>query len=814
MKTLPKQAQVIIIGGGVIGCSVAYHLTKLGWSDVVLLERKELTCGTTWHAAGLVGQLRATKNMTMLAQYTSELYSRLEKETGQATGFKQNGSISVAPDKERFEELKRGASMAKCFGLEVEVITPREAAEMHSLLNIDDLEGAVFLPKDGQTNPIDVTQALAKGAKMGGAKIFEGVKVYGIKTLKGRAVGVKTDKGDITSEIVVNCAGLWGREIGLMAGVNVPLFAAEHFYIVTDEIGLPSSLPVLRDPTGWIYAKEDAGKMLVGSFEPKSKPRPLHTIPDDFSFGKFPDDWEHFEPSMMNAIRRMPKLEDAGIQTFFNGPESFTPDNRYILGEAPGLKNFFVAAGFNSIGIQSAGGAGKALSEWIVNGHPTMDLSDVDIRRFHPFQINSKYLEERTSEALGLLYAMHWPFHQPETGRGVRKSVLHDRLEKAGACFGEMFGWERANWFAEAGTKPNYEYSYDRQNWFELSASEHHTARGNVALFDMSSFGKFLLQGKETEKILNRICANDVAVPAGKAVYTTWLNERGGIESDLTVTRLSEYIFLVITAGASQIRDLAWLHKNIPEGAKTTVTDVTSGYSVLSLMGPESRNLLSRLTPDDLSNQAFPFGSGREIEIGYSKAFALRMTYVGELGWEIYLPTEFAQDIYDKIIVAGSEHGLKLAGMHALNSLRLEKAYRHWGHDITDEDTPLDAGLGFAVKFDKKGGFIGRDALLKQKESKVLKKRLVQFALDDPQPLLYHNEPIWCGEKIVGDLTSGMYGHTIGTCLGMGYVSCEDGVSKEFLESNSFEIEVAGQRYPARASLTAFYDPKSERVRM
>ena len=814
MKILPKQAQVVIIGGGVIGCSVAYHLTKLGWPDVVLLERRELTCGTTWHAAGLVGQLRATKNMTLLAQYTSELYATLEEETGQATGFKQNGSISVAPDKERFEELKRGASMAKCFGLEVEVITPKEAVEMHSLLNIDDLEGAVFLPKDGQTNPIDVTQALAKGAKMGGARIFEGIKVSGIQSRKGRVTGVNTDQGDITSEIVVNCAGLWGREVGLMAGVNVPLFAAEHFYIVTDEIGLPSNLPVLRDPNGWIYAKEDAGKMLVGSFEPKSKPRHLQTIPDDFSFGQFPDDWEHFEPSMMNAIHRMPKLEDAGIQTFFNGPESFTPDNRYILGEAPELKKFFVAAGFNSIGIQSAGGAGKALAEWIVNGHPTMDWADVDIRRFHPFQVNSKYLEERTSEALGLLYAMHWPFHQPETGRGVRKSVLHDRLEKAGACFGEMSGWERVNWFAEAGTKPNYEYSYGRQNWFEFSASEHNAARENVALFDMSSFGKFLLQGPDTEKIMNRICANDVSVPPGKAVYTTWLNERGGIESDLTVTRLREDLFLVITAGASQTRDLAWLHKNISEDARTTVTDVTSGYTVLSLMGPESRNLMSKLTPDDLSNQAFPFGTGREIEIGYAKALALRMTYVGELGWEIYLPAEFAQDIYDKIIDAGADHGLKLAGMHALNSLRLEKAYRHWGHDITDEDSPLEAGLGFAVKFDKKGGFIGRDALLKQKENKVLKRRLVQFALDDPQPLLYHNEPIWCGGKILGDLTSGMYGHTIGTCLGMGYVSSEDGVSKEFLESNSFEIEVAGERYHARPSLTAFYDPKSERVRM
>ena len=836
MKSIPKQAQVVIIGGGVIGCSVAYHLTKLGWTDVVLLERKELTCGTTWHAAGLVGQLRATKNMTKLAQYTSELYATLEDETGQATGFKQNGSISVAPDAGRFEELKRGASMAKCFGLEVEVISPHEAREMYPLLNIDDLEGAVFLPKDGQTNPIDVTQALAKGAKMGGAKIFENVRVCGIETKSAGTSGARRVSGVeiehtggsetkiISAEIVVNCAGLWGHQVGKMAGVNVPLHAAEHFYIVTEDIGLPSNLPVLRDPSSWIYAKEDAGKMLVGCFEPKSKPRPLDSIPEDFSFGQFAEDWDHFEPAMLNAMHRIPKLEDAGIHTFFNGPESFTPDDRYILGEAPELSNFYVAAGLNSIGIQSAGGAGKVLSEWIFNGHPPLDLWDVDIRRFHSFQGNSQYLKERIEETLGQLYAMHWPFRQSETSRGVRKSVLHDRLEKAGACFGEMSGWERANWFAPEGKAARYEYSYARQNWFEASASEHRAAREKVALFDMSSFAKFMVQGRDAEKVLNRICANDVAVVPGKAVYTSWLNERGGIESDLTVTRLQEDVFLVITAGASQTRDLAWLHKNIPDKAHVTVTDVTSGYAVLCVMGPESRNLLSKLTPANLSNEAFPFGTGQEIEIGYGTALALRMTYVGELGWEIYAPTEFAQDIYDKIIEAGNDYGLQPGGMHALNSLRLEKAFRHWGHDITDEDTPLEAGLGFAVKFDKPGGFIGRDALLRQKEelsvskNGVLKKRLVQFGLENPEPLLYHNEPIWCKQaqhdKIVGDLTSGMYGHTVETCLGMGYVSYEDGVSKDFLESSTFEIEVAGERHRARASLRAFYDPKSERVRM
>ncbi len=811
---LPAQTQVVIIGGGVIGCSVAYHLTKLGWTDVVLLERKELTCGTTWHAAGLVGQLRATRNMTMLAQYTSELFAGLEAETGQATGFKQHGSVSVAPDPERFEELKRGASMAKCFGLEVEVITASEALNLHPYLNIDDLCGAVFLPKDGQTNPIDTTRALAQGARNRGAQIFENIRVQGVLKENGKVNGVVTDQGEIKAEFVVNCAGLWGRQVGKMAGVNVPLHASEHFYIVTEEMGIPPTLPVLRDPSGWCYIKEDAGKLLVGCFEPKAKPRSLDSIPEDFSFGQFPEDWDHFEPAMMNAIHRVPKLEEAGIQLFFNGPESFTPDDRYILGEAPELQNFYVAAGFNSIGIQSSGGAGKVLAEWIVNGHPPMDLSDVDIRRFHPFQVNERYLYERTGEALGLLYAMHWPFFQPETSRGIRRSVFHDRLKDAGACFGEMAGWERANWFAPEGMEPRYEYTYRRQNWFEASASEHLAVRENVGFFDMSSFGKFLVQGRDAEKVMNLICANQVAVEPGKVVYTAWLNERGGFETDLTVTRLSEREYLVITAGASQMRDLAWLKLHTAKEDGVQVADVTSAYAVLSIMGPNSRKLLSKLTDEDLSNDHFPFGTGKEIEIGYSKALALRVTYVGELGWELYIPSEFAQDLYDRLLEAGKEMGLKHAGMHALNSLRLEKAYRHWGHDITDEDTPLEAGLSFAVAWDKSGGFLGREALIRKKENGLLKKRMVQFALENPEPLLYHNEPIWCGNTIVGDTTSGMYGHSIGSCLGMGYIENPEGVNKEWIESQKFEIEVAGERYPAKASLKAFYDPGNARIRM
>lgn len=811
-QTLPKQAQVVIIGGGIIGCSVAYHLTKRGWKDVVLLERKQLTCGTTWHAAGLVAQLRATQNLTRLAQYTTGLYETLEAETGQATGYQQRGSLSIATNEARFEELKRGASMAHCFGLEVDVITPAQAQEMWPLMNIDDVIGAVHLPKDGQTNPIDTTQALAKGAKMGGAAIFEGVKVTGVQTHNGRVTGVSTDQGDITSEYVVNCGGLWARDIGKMAGVDVPLHGAEHFYIVTEPMaGMTPDLPVLRDPDGCAYYKEDAGKLLLGAFEPQAKPWGMDGIPEDFSFDQLPDDWQHFEPILEDALKRLPALSEAGIQLFFNGPESFTPDDRYHLGEAPELDNFFIAAGFNSIGIQSAGGAGKVLADWIVDGHPPMDLWDVDIRRTLPFQANPNYLHDRTTEGLGLLFAMHWPFRQFETARSARLSPLHERLKDKNACFGELAGWERPNWFAPQGVDPAYQYSYGRQNWFDFSAAEHKAVRDDIGLFDQSSFTKFLVQGKDAEKILNRICANNIAVPIGKMVYTQWLNMRGGIEADLTVTRISEDGFLIVSTPATQTRDLSWLRRNIPDDAHAFVTDMTSAYAVIGLMGPQSRALLESLSGEDLSNAAFPFATSREMDIGYARVRASRITYVGELGWELYIPTEFAVPVYDRILAARPD--ITHAGFHAMNGLRLEKAYRHWGHDITDEDTPLESGLGFAVAWDKQGGFTGRDALLRQKETGI-QKRLVQFALTDPAPMLYHNEPIWRDGKQVGYLTSGMYGHTVGSALGMGYVNNPDGVTADFIKSGSYEIEVAGVRHKATASLSPFYDPKSERVKM
>jgi len=809
---LPARARVVIVGGGVIGCSIAYHLAKLGWQDVLLLERKQLTSGTTWHAAGLVGQLRQSINMTRLARYTAELYRGLEAETGQATGYRQCGSISLATTPGRLEELKRNASMAKVFGLPVHVVSTSEIRDLYPLANVDDVLGGIHIPSDGYANAVDVTQALAKGARSHGTRIVQEVKVTSIRHDGDRVTGVETPHGAIEADYVVLCGGMWTRNLAATIGVTVPLQACEHYYVLFQDVrGLDPGMPVLRDYDHCSYFKYDAGKLLVGAFEPHARPWGVDGIPEDFSFGEIAGDFSHFEPVLVDAMRRVPALEQAGIQKFFCGPESFTPDVRYHLGESAELRNCFVAAGLNSIGLQSAGGIGKVVSEWIRDGHPPNDLWEVDVRRNMPFQINRKYLQARVRESLGLLYATHWPFRQYETARGVRKSAVHDRLAAAGACFGEAFGWERANWYAPPGVRPRYEYSYGRQNWFEHSAREHRAARESVALFDQSSFAKFRLEGADAMRLINRVCANDVDVAPGKMVYTQWLNERGGIEADLTVTRLSGSAFLIVTGAETETKDFNWLKRHLDPAAHCVLTNVTSGMGVLSIMGPRSRELLQDLTPDDVSDAAFPFATSREIELGYAVVRASRITYVGELGWEIYVPTEFMAGVYDAVVAAGAAHGLVHAGYHALNSLRIEKAYRHFGHDITDEDTPWEAGLGFAVKIDKAGGFIGREALLRQRES-GLSKRLLQFQLAAPEPLLYHNEPIWRAGSIVGFIRSGMYGHTLGAAVGLGYVAVPPGAAAP-PPLDGHEIEVAGVRYPAHASLRPLYDPKSERIK-
>ena len=810
---LPPRAEVVVIGGGVIGCSIAYHLARFQSMDVVLLERQQLTSGTTWHAAGLIGQLRGSMNMTRLARYTRELYQGLEAETGQATGYRQCGSVSIATAEERFEELKRNASMAQVFGLSVDVVTPEEISERIPLLYTGDVIGGIHIPTDGYANAVDITQALAKGARACGARIFQNVKVTSIGAGSGRVTGVGTERGDMEADYVVLCAGMWTRDLAASIGVNVPLHACEHYYALFESVaGLDEDLPVIRDYDACTYYKHDAGKLLVGAFEPRARPWGMDGIPEDFCFDEIAGDFDHFEPVLRDAMARVPALEAAGIQKFFCGPESFTPDVRYHLGQAPEFDNCFVAAGLNSIGLQSAGGIGKVVAEWMRAGRPPADLWEVDVRRNMPFQGNRKYLRERVSESLGLLYARHYPYRQYESARGVRKSPLYERLQAAGACHGETAGWERPNWYAPPGMEARYEYSYGRQNWFEYSAAEHRSVRENVALFDQSSFAKYRLEGPDAERTLNYVCANDVDVRPGRIVYTQWLNEQGGIEADLTVTRLSEDCYLIVTAAATEVRDFHWLKRHIPADARCVLTNVTSAMGVISVMGPNARKLLQPLAPEDLSNEAFGFANSREIELGYARVRASRITFVGELGWELYIPTEFAAGVYDEITAAGDALGLAHAGYHALDSLRIEKAYRHWSHDITDEDTPLEAGLGFTVKFDKPGGFIGRDALLRQREQ-GLQRRLLQFRLLDPEPLLYHNEPIRHRGRIVGHITSGSYGHTLGGSIGLGYVDTSQVQDIGELLEGGFEIEVAGVRVPAEASLRPMYDPDNRRIR-
>ncbi|CTQ56313.1 Aminomethyltransferase [Roseibium album] len=811
---LPQRAQYVIIGGGIVGCSVAYHLAKMGHTDIVLLEQGQLSCGTTWHAAGLVGQLRSTPAMTNLIRYSTQLYSELEAETGLATGWMECGSVTVARSDDRMTMLLRTAAAARAQGVDVEVISPQEASEKWPVMQVDDLKGGLWMPGDGKANATDLTQSLARGARLRGTKVVEGIKVTDILTRNGSVTGVVTDQGHIEADVVVNCAGQWARNIGKMCGVSVPLHSAEHMYIVTENIaGVRPDLPVLRDPDGYIYFKEETGGLVMGGFEPEAKPWGMDGIPDNFFFQLLPDDWDQFEILLENALVRVPQMADTGVRSFYNGPESFTPDNNYLLGEAPELKNFFVGAGFNSMGIASAGGAGKALAEWIVEGAPTMDLFAVDIRRFAGFNNNPAWLHDRVKEVLGLHYAMPWPNRELESGRPFRRSALYDRLAANNAVFGSKMGWERANYFA-GETGQGTRYSFDRQNWHDAVADEHRAVREGVALFDQSSFAKLLVQGRDACSQLNRICAGNVDVEVGQTVYTGLLNRRGGYESDLTVLRLKHDEFLLITGSAQAMRDADWLRRNFNDDAHVFLTDVTGAWSVLALMGPKSREVLSKLTKADLSNDAFPFGTVQKIDLGYASVLANRMTYVGELGWELIVPVEFTVGVYEDLMQAGETNGIRDAGYYALEGLRIEKGFRAWSRELTPDITPLQAGMSFAVDFEKPDGFIGKEQLLAAKvDPSHLNTRIVQMVLRDSAPQLWGGESVLCDGVEVGEVRSAAYGHTLGAAVALVQLNAPQKITTEYLAGHAWEIDLAGVRFAARASLRTPYDPRNERPR-
>jgi 4-methylaminobutanoate oxidase (formaldehyde-forming) len=808
--SLPTSTKVVVIGGGVVGASVAYHLAKFGWKDVLLLEQNKIAGGTTWHAAGLIGRLRTTNSMTKINKYSAELYAGLEKETGHSVGWKQVGSLIVGRSQDRMTQLRRTAAMAEWFGVEVEMISPQAAQEKWPLLRVDDTLGAAWLPGDGKVIPKELATALAKGAIMHGAQILEDNRVESILSKNGRIEGVQTNRGKIAAEYVVLCGGMWARELGLRAGVNLPLYPVEHHYAVTAAIpGAFDELPVGRDPDLCIYFRGEGNGVMLGAFQAASKPWNVPSIPSDFSFKLLEPDWQRFFDPLRNGVWRIPALGTCTFDRFVNGPESFTPDNNFIMGETPELKNLFVAAGFNSVGIASAGGAGKYLAEWMIEGQATMDLWAVDVRRFGPHSNNRSFLRERVGEVLGLHYQLAWPNREFETARGLRKSPLHERMAAEGASFGVKAGWERPNWFAGPGGNAATEYSFGRQNWFDHQAAEHRAARETVALFEQSAFGKLLVTGRDALPALRRICANYIDVPVGKAVYTAMLNARGGFESDLVVTRTGDQEFYLVTGTAQAARDLNWIESQLLPDEHAAVVDVTESWAVLGLMGPRSRDVLSRLTDADLSNEAFPFATARRIDVGSASVRAIRMTYVGELGWELHVPSSQAVALYDALRNAGRGFDLRMAGHYAINSLRLEKGYRAWGAELSPDDTPLEAGLGFAIDWNH--DFIGREALQKQRAAGV-KRQLGLFVLEDPTAVAWGSEPIRRNGVTVGYTSSGAYGHTLLATVVMGYVNHNDGVTKEFLSSGRYEINIAGKNFAAKLHLRVPYDPERKRI--
>jgi sarcosine dehydrogenase len=812
MSNFPTQARAVIIGGGIIGCSTAYHLARLGW-EVVLLERHRLTSGSTWHAAGLVGQLRSSANITQLLGDSVKLYRTLEAETGLATGWKMNGGLRLACNEERWVEVKRQATTARSFGLEMHLLTPSEAQKLWPLMDVSDVIGAAFLPTDGQANPTDITQSLAKGARMAGAKIFENTEVTGIETERGRVTAVQTAQGRIACEVVVNCAGQWARQLGALAGVNVPLVSIQHQYMVTERIeGVTPDLPTLRDPDRLTYYKEEVGGLVMGGYEPNPIPWAERGFPENFEFQLLQPDFDHFTPTMELALGRVPALATAGVKQLINGPESFTPDGNFILGEAPELRGFFVGAGFNAFGIASGGGAGKVLAEWVAGGEAPYDLWPVDIRRFGRNHADVDWVRARTLQAYARHYTIAYPSEEFTAGRPLRRSPLYATLKTQGAVFGEKLGWERPNWFAGPGETAEDQYTYGKPNWFTPVAREHKAIRETVGLIDQTSFAKFSLVGRDAKAALSWICANDIAKPPGSLTYTQMLNARGGIECDLTIGRLSENEFYITTGTGFATHDFDWIRRNIPDTMDARLIDITSQNAVFSLMGPRARDVLSPLTRDDISKTAFPFGQARQLSIAGAPVLALRVTYVGELGWELHVPVEFAATLYENLMASGAAFGIVNAGYRAIETLRLEKFYRAWGADIGPDHTPLEAGLGWAVKLKKPIPFLGREALEAQKRDGV-KKQLACFTVADPDVILLGRETIYRNGERVGWLSSGGFGHTLQKPIGIGYVRNAAGVDTAFLQSGSYELEVAGERAPASLHLALLYDAKMERIK-
>jgi sarcosine dehydrogenase len=811
--TLPSHAQIIVIGGGIVGCSTAYHLARDHKADVVVLEQGRITSGTTWHAAGLVGQLRSSASITQVLKYSVDLYKNLHAETGLETGWKMSGCLRLATTDDRMTEYKRLATTAKSFGMDMHLVSPADVKQMWPLMDTSDLMGASWLPTDGQASPSDITQSLAKGARMHGAKFHEGVQVTDFDMVDGRITAVNTNRGKIACDKVVNCAGMWARQVGAMAGINVPLQAVKHQYIITEKIeGLSPDAPTVRDPDRRTYFKEEVGGLVMGGYEPDPISWTTDDLPADWEFRLFDDDFDHFDQHLAQAIVRVPALEHTGVKKMINGPESFTPDGNFILGRANECENMFVGAGFNAFGIAAGGGAGWVLADWVIQGEAPLDLWGVDIRRFSSLHRDRTWVNNRTLEAYGKHYAIGYPHGEYESGRPRLMSPLYGRLKKQGAVFGSKLGWERANWFAQKGEIPEDQYAMGRQNWFAAVGAEHLHVREHVGLFDQTSFAKYEVRGRDAAAALEWICANRVARDVGRLTYTQVLNSRGGIEADLTVARLADDYFYIVTGTGFRTHDFGWIREHLPKGGDVAIEDVTEGYATLSLMGPKARAVLAAATDADVTNAAFPFGAVRVIDIAGQKVRALRVTYVGELGWELHVPMAATADVYDCVMGLGAAQGIRPVGYRALESLRLEKGYRAWSSDITPNDTPFEAGLGWAVKLRSGLPFLGRDAL-EELAISPLKKSFVGFSVNDDNAVLVGRETILRNGEFAGYLTSGGYGYSVGKPLGYGYVRHAEGVTSDYLLSGKYELVIANEAKTARISLEPFVDPANLRVK-